>query len=70
MDEFNTELCKERHENLGREIKELKNDYTELRQAINGKFNKIMFGVFTTLLTVISALIVFIATRPIPPVVQ
>ena len=70
MIEWDEKLCIEKHKRLdetaGRldeEVQDLYKKRDELIQALNGKFNKIMFGIFATLLTVVGSLITIIVTR-------
>ena len=60
MSVWDEKLCDERHEKLDNLIEDLYTKRDELVVTINGKFNKIMFGVFSTLLTIIAALVVML----------
>jgi hypothetical protein len=57
-------LCDERHRKLDEQVRDLYEKRDELVKAINGKFNKIMFGIFATLLTLIGSLIVLLVKLP------
>lgn len=58
--EYDSRLCDERHAKQDKEIEDVWKHHNHLRDSINGKFNKIMFGIFMTLLSVIASLIITI----------
>jgi hypothetical protein len=60
---WDEKLCDERHKKLDENVTDLYEKRDQLVTAINGKFNKIMIGIFATLLTVIGSLITYIATK-------
>jgi len=62
-DEFDEKLCIERHKTIDHNIDDLWKFHGELSRSINGKFNKIMFSILGTLLTVIASMVVIIFTR-------
>jgi hypothetical protein len=57
-DDYSKGLCDERHKNIDGDVKALFDKYDYLHQCITQKFNSIMIGIFTTLLTVIASLVV------------
>jgi hypothetical protein len=60
---FIAKLCDERHQKIDTNIDDLWRHNNELVASINGKFNKILFAVMVTLLTVIGSLITIMVTR-------
>lgn len=63
-EDYNKALCEERHCRIDEEMNAMKSDHTKLVESINGKFNKIMFGIFAVLLSIIGSLVAVLATRP------
>jgi len=61
------ELCDERYRNVTGDVKVLFEKHDDLSKCISKKFNQIMFGIFLTLLSVISSLAVMLLKSPPPP---
>lgn len=62
--QYDDRLCDERHEKLDAQVCDLYTKREDLVKMINGKFNKIMFGIFATLLTLVGSLIALIVKMP------
>jgi hypothetical protein len=62
-DTFDEKVCDERHERINKDVDDLWRHNGDLVKAINGKFNKIMFGLYGVLLSVIGSLVIIILTR-------
>lgn len=62
--QYDGRLCDERHEKLDDQVCDLYTKREDLVKTINGKFNKIMFGIFAMLLTLIGSLITLIVKMP------
>jgi hypothetical protein len=64
MSDWEEKLCDERHQRIDVNVTTLYTKHENLAATINGKFNKILFLLVATLLSVIASLFVVIVTRP------
>lgn len=64
MTQWDEKFCDERHKKLDDHVCDLYIKRDELVRTINGKFNKIMFGIFATLLTLIGSLVALLVKIP------
>lgn len=64
MNEFNKELCDERHLKMDEFCREATERHTKLEDCLTKKFNQILGWIIVTLLSVVGSMIAIIITRP------